>query len=128
MLSTIVNNNTGYCISLISLGTIYNSTNCEATHYGAFTNLSTLVTPGTTQTIHLASSAAQSHFSVYVDWNDNSILGDDPSELVMDNLIVQPTIYGGTYGTFTIPVNAVLEITTCELSVIFMGIQFQIHV
>lgn len=104
---TIVNNNTGYCISLISLGTIYNSTNCEATHYGAFTNLSTLVTPGTTQTIHLASSAAQSHFSVYVDWNDNSILGDDPSELVIDNLIVQPTIYGGTYGTFTIPVNAV---------------------
>lgn len=93
----------GYCISNVSLGTIFNSTGCELTHYGAYINLSTIITPGSTQTIHLGSSAQSSRFSIYIDWNDNLILGDDPLELVGDNIAVEPVGNGGTDFSFTVP-------------------------
>ncbi|MBL0105002.1 MAG: putative metal-binding motif-containing protein [Bacteroidetes bacterium] len=92
-----------FCISQVTLGAINNLTSCEATHYGAYTNLSTTVTAGSTQLIHLASSTSYSNMSVYIDWNGNNILGDDPSELVINSNAVQSSTYGGSNINFTVP-------------------------
>ena len=103
---SVFNNYSSYCITNVNIGNINNSTSCDATHYGAYINLSTLVTPGINKAIHLASSNSLSHFSIYIDWNNNNILGDDPSELVINNLLVQSSFNGGTNATIFIPSNA----------------------
>jgi hypothetical protein len=85
--------------SNVTIGSINNTTTCIGA-YADYTNLSTEVIPGSTQTISITNQSYDQLISVYLDINDNGNM-QESGEMVVDNLMV---LNGQTVSaTFTIP-------------------------
>lgn len=68
---------------LFSLGTINNSTSCATGGYGDYTNMSTDLEQGSTNTLTIQSGYSGQTASVWIDFNDNFLF--EASEMVVDN-------------------------------------------
>jgi hypothetical protein len=84
-------------ISNVTVGSINNTTSCTG-GYSDYTNLSTQMTAGSTQTISFTTQNYGQLLSVYIDLNSNGILNDQGEQLVSNFFVA-----GSNTTTFTIP-------------------------
>ena len=103
--------------SNVTIGSINNTTGCNGA-YSDYTNLSTEVFPGTTQTIAITNQSYDQFISVYLDINDNGNM-QESGEMVVDNLMV---LGGQTESaTFNIPATMVPGSYTLRVISNFFG-------
>ncbi len=95
-------------ISNFKLGTIDNTSSCNATGYSDFTNLSTDLYLGKTYDMTVTVSYSEEHFTAWIDFNDD--FSFDASEMIVNDFVFGPNATGaGTYThifSIDIPKNA----------------------
>ena len=82
-------------IHYFEVGDIQNATQPGGTGYQDFTNLSTDLEQGSTNTLTLATGYGNQYFRVWIDFNDDFVFTLD--ELVVDNYVLGPGGGAGTY-------------------------------
>ena len=97
-------------IDLVQLGTINNSTGANG-GYGDFTNLSTTLVTGSTNTINFSpgfpGSTYSENWKVFIDYNNDGDFADAGEEVVSGST----SNAGTSSGTFTVPAGATLGST-----------------
>jgi len=88
-----------------AIGTIDNTTGCSADGYGDFTNLNTELLLGASIPVTARAGFNNQFFSVWIDYNDNSVF--EPSELVLEDINV-PSAGIDAIGTFMLPNDSAL--------------------
>jgi hypothetical protein len=83
-------------IHYFELGDIQNATQPGGTGYNDFTDISTDLEQGSTNTLTLATGYGNQYFRVWIDYNDDFVFSLD--ELVVDNYVLGA---GGGAGTYT---------------------------
>ncbi len=86
----------GHGIYLFQLGTIDNPTECSATGYSDFTELSTLLANNSENELTITTHYGSQFINVWIDFNDNFVFEED--EIVVNNYIIAE---GDTSGIFT---------------------------
>ena len=83
-------------IHYFELGDIQNATQPGGTGYDDFTDISTDLEQGSTNTLTVATGYGEQHFRVWIDYNDDFVFSLD--EIVVDDYVLGP---GGGAGTYT---------------------------
>jgi len=94
-------------ITNFTLGTINNTTNDEAGHYGDYTNLSADAGQGVTKQFTIGfNTFSDHHVMIWIDWNNDQDFDDEGESVYSGNS------EGGEFtnlaGTFLVPANAIL--------------------